>query len=162
MGRRVVPCCGPPYHVVVAPPIALHHKSAPHCVVVIPRWSPSPCHHRYIPASLRAVACSGGVWCHGCHHLPLVPVIILFCISGAGADAGARIIIVVLPSLSSPFLLSVVMEMGTGQLTPIPPCKQELAVVGGGCWAVVSSLSSLSTGCSSQAAPTIHSTSSFS
>ena len=30
MGRRVAPCHGPPYHVVVAPPVALRHESAPH------------------------------------------------------------------------------------------------------------------------------------
>ena len=72
------------------------------------------------------------------------------------------VLIIVLPSLSSPFLLNVVVEMVTGPLAPIPPCEQGLAVVGGGCWAAVSSSSSLHTWHSSQAAPTIHPMSSFS
>ena len=164
------------WHPVMAPPVALCHSTPyPPCE----QWwgvlsssltlvgPPFPViTHMHEPSSLQAVARSRGVWCHGHHHLPLVPVIILFCIGGAGAGGigigiGAGIVIV-LPSLSSPFLLNIVMEMVTGLLAPIPPCEQGLAVVGGGCWAVVSSLSSLCTGCSSQAAPTIHSTSSFS
>ena len=120
------------------------------------------------PSSLRAVARSRGVWCHGRRRLPLVPVIIPFCVGSAGAGAGAvgigngAGIIIILPSLSSPFLLNIVVEMVTGLLAPVPPCEQGLAVVGGGCWAAVSSSSSLCTWCSSQAAPTIHPMSSFS
>ena len=72
------------------------------------------------------------------------------------------VLIIVLPSLSSPFLLNVVVEMVTGPLAPVPPCEQGLAVVGGRCWAAVSSLSSLRAWRKSQAAPTIHPTSSFS
>ena len=70
-------------------------------------------------------------------------------------------LLLLLSSLSSPFLLSIIMEMVTGSLAPVPPCEQELTVVGGRCWAAVSSLSSLHTWHSSQAAPTIHPTSSF-
>ena len=89
---------------------------------------------------------------------------LMFRIGGAGAvgiGIGAGIVLV-LPSLSSPFLLNIVVEMVTGPLAPIPPCEQGLAVVGGGCWAAVSSSSSLHAWHSSQAAPTIHPTSSFS
>ena len=144
MAQWVAPCCGPPYHVLVAPPIVSC------CSTPYPPWwgvllssstligPPLPvitCTHE--PSSLQAVAHSGGVWCHGHHHLPLVLVIILFCIGGAGADAigigiGACVIII-LPSLSSPSLLSIIVEMVTGPLAPIPPCEQELTVVGGGC-----------------------------
>ena len=126
--------------------------------------------HTHEPSSLRAVAHSRGVWCHRCHHLPLVPIVILFCVGSADAGAGAGAIgigigaglIIILPSLSSPFLLNIIVEMVTGPLAPIPPCEQGLAVMGGGCWAAVSSSSSLHTWHSSQAAPTIHPMSSFS
>ena len=61
-----------------------------------------------------------------------------------------------LPSLPSPFLLIIIMEMVTGPLAPDPPCEQGLAVVGGGCWgAVLSTLSSCTWHCT-QAAPMIH------
>ena len=67
-----------------------------------------------------------------------------------------------LPSLPSLFLLIVIVEMVTGPLAPVPPCEQGLAVVGGGCWAAVSSSSSLRAWHKSRAAPMIHPTSSFS
>ena len=126
-------------------------------VVVVPCWSP-PCHHLYIPASLQAVARSGGVWCCGCHRLPLVPVIVLSCVAGAGA-VGIGVVVVII--VSSPFLL-IIVEMVTGPLAPVPPCKQGLAVVGDGCWAAISFLSSLCAWHKSQAAPMIHPMSSFS
>jgi hypothetical protein len=37
------------------------------------------------PSSLREIARSGGVWCRGRCHLPLVPVVVLSCDGGAGA-----------------------------------------------------------------------------
>jgi hypothetical protein len=80
------------------------------------------CTHQ--PSSLQAVAHSGGVWYCGCCHLPLVPVIILFCISSAGAGAIGAVIVVICshpsPPPSCPFLLSIVMEMVTGPLAPVP------------------------------------------
>ena len=70
MAQWVVPCCGPPYHVLVAPPIALRH-STPHLlceqllaavvggavIVVDLNWSPSPCHHLYARAFLPMSSC---------------------------------------------------------------------------------------------------------
>jgi hypothetical protein len=45
---------------------------------------------------------------------------------------------------------------GDRPLAPDPPCKQELAVVGGRCWGAISSSWSPCTWCCSQAAPMIH------
>ena len=151
-----LPCCGGSSHCVapqVSTPLRRRRPS------LFPLFLSSP-------ISLRAVACSGGVWCHGCRHLPLVPIVILSCVAGAGAGAGAigigvGIVVIVVSSLPSPFLLIVVMEMVTGPLAPIPPCEQGLAVVGSGCWASVSSSLSLCAWCKSQAAPMIHPMSSF-
>ena len=134
-------------------------------IVVNPHWSPSPCHHPYAQAFLPMSSCSqqrGLVlwvslsppcpchhavlhwqrwcWCHWhwhwCWHHPPLPLL--------------------------PLLAQCHCEMVTGLLAPVPPYKQGLTVVGGRCWATVSSLSSLHTWHSSQAAPTIHPTSSFS
>jgi hypothetical protein len=117
--------------VMVAPPVALCRESALSCrllgtpyppceqllaavvggavVVVDPRWSLPVITCTHQPSSLRAVARSGGVWCHGCHRLPLVPVVILSCVGGAGAGAGAGavgvgvgVIVVVVSSPPSP------------------------------------------------------------
>jgi hypothetical protein len=63
---------------------------------------PLPTHQ---PSSLRAVAHSGGVWCHGRRRLPLVPVVVLFCVGGAGAGAigvGVGLVVVVVVVVSSP------------------------------------------------------------
>ena len=91
--------------------------------------------HTHQPSSLWAVASSGGVWCHGCHHLPLIPIIVLPCVGGAGSGAGG--------------IGGVVLDAHCrgGPLAPDPLSEQGLAVVGGGCWH------------SSRAAPIIHPTS---
>jgi hypothetical protein len=123
----VAPCHGPPYHVMVAPPVALRCESAPHHITP---WHPI--------STLQAVACSGGQGCCCCrpslgplslsspvctslppyeqllvaegsgamgHHLPLAPVIILSCIGGAGAGAvgiGVGLVVVIVSSPPCP------------------------------------------------------------
>jgi hypothetical protein len=111
--------------VMVAPPIVLCRKSALSCrllgtpyppceqllaavvggavIVVDPHWSLPVITCTHQPSSLQAVARSGGVWCHGCCHLPLVPVVILSCVCGAGAGAvGVGVGVVVIVIVSSP------------------------------------------------------------
>jgi hypothetical protein len=46
------------------------------------------------PSSLRAVARSRGVWCRGCHHLPLVPVVVLMRLGRCGVSS---VVVVIFP-----------------------------------------------------------------
>jgi len=145
-GGRWVPCHGSPlltwlpllHHTVSQPPITSppqHHVSTlwavahssgcqvlgSHPPILIPPPLPVIT-HMHQPSSLWAVASSGGVWCHRCQHLPLIPVIILSCIGSAGAGAGG---------IGGGVLDA---HHHGGPLAPNPPCKQGLAVVGGRCW----------------------------
>ena len=141
-----MPYHGPPYHVVVASIVLCSPIMS---LLTLIGGPPLPViTHMHQPSSLQAVACSRGVWCHGHHHLPLVPVIILSHIGGASAGADAIgidvgiIIIIIISSHPSPppFLLVIIMEIVTGPLAPIPPCKKGLAVVGAGCLRISMSL----------------------
>jgi len=122
-------------------------RAAPHPMVAFPLPagfchlaplldpSPSRLARTHQPSSLRAVARSGGVWCHGRHRLPLVPVVILrwWCCCWCRWRWCRRHL---LPSPSA--VLLIVEEMMAGPLAPVPPCEQGLAVVGAGCWGAVS------------------------